>query len=40
MNDLQKKIYDRLARYVAVETTSNSQSNTIPTPSEKCWPRK
>ena len=31
MNDLQKKIYDRLARYVAVETTSNSQSNTIPT---------
>ena len=31
MNDLQKKIYDRLARYVAVETTSNSQSDTVPT---------
>lgn len=31
MNDLQKKIYDRLACYVAVETTSDSQSKTVPT---------
>ncbi len=31
MNDIQKKIYDRFIRYVTVETTSNSNSTTIPT---------
>lgn len=31
MNELQKKIYDRFARYVAVETTSNGDSTTVPT---------
>ncbi len=31
MNDLQKKIYDRFVRYVSVETTSNSSSQTVPT---------
>ncbi len=31
MNALQKKIYERLSRYVAVETTSDSQSSTVPT---------
>lgn len=33
MNDLQKKIYDRFARYVAVETTSDGNSQTVPTTS-------
>ena len=31
MNDLQKKIYDRFVRYVSVETTSDGNSNSIPT---------
>lgn len=31
MNEMQKKIFDRFSKYVAVETTSNSQSQTIPT---------
>ncbi len=31
MNDLQKKIYDRFARYVAVDTTSDGTSETVPT---------
>ena len=30
MNDIQKKIYTRLCRYVAVETTSNAESNCVP----------
>ena len=30
MNDIQQKIYKRLARYVAVETTSNGESSSIP----------
>ena len=31
MNDLQKRIYDRFACYVAVETTSDCNSQTVPT---------
>lgn len=31
MNQLQQKIFDRFARYVAVETTSNSASSSVPT---------
>lgn len=31
MNELQKKIYDRFARYVAVDTTSDGDSQTVPT---------
>ena len=31
MNDLQKKIYDRFARYASVETTSHGASDTVPT---------
>ncbi len=31
MNDLQKKIYDRFVRYVSVETTSDENSNRVPT---------
>lgn len=31
MNDLQKKIYDRFARYAAVETTSDGESQSVPT---------
>lgn len=31
MNDLQKKIYDRFARYAAVETTSDGNSEMVPT---------
>lgn len=30
MNELQKKIYDRFARYVALDTTSDCSSKTIP----------
>ena len=30
MNDLQKKIYQRLVRYVAVDTTSNAESTAVP----------
>lgn len=30
MNDIQQKIYKRLARYVAVETTSNGESTSVP----------
>lgn len=33
MNDLQKKIYDRFTRYVAVDTTSDSTSTSVPTTS-------
>ncbi len=33
MNELQQKIYDRFARYVAVDTTSDSNSQTVPTTS-------
>ena len=31
MNELQKKIYDRFVRYISVETTSDSNSHTVPT---------
>ena len=31
MNDLQKKIYDRFVRYVAVDTTSDPESTSVPT---------
>ena len=31
MNELQKKIYDRFVRYVSIETTSNGNSNSVPT---------
>ena len=30
MNDIQNKIYKRLARYVAVDTTSNAESTCVP----------
>ena len=30
MNELQKKIYDRFVRYVAIETTSDGDSQTVP----------
>ena len=33
MNNLQQKIYDRFVRYVSVDTTSNSNSTTVPTTS-------
>lgn len=31
MNELQQKIYDRFARYVSIDTTSNSASSSVPT---------
>ena len=33
MNHLQQKIYDRFVRYVSTETTSDSNSTTVPTTS-------
>ena len=31
MNNLQQKIFNRLSRYVAVDTTSDPESNVVPT---------